>query len=158
MYFPYFIYGLKNEQPDESTIKLALGKHRFYSKLLYQEKYNSVIDKDYLFIYVPNHPENIIEMIPKDLNFRYYLVAKNGMQVEERRFYNQKTLMNYFDITGGILSNFLINSDIPANPILNDKKLFEQFINTPLDKNNILFTTYLEIKNNFEAQKALKEV
>lgn len=145
MYFPYFVYGNKKEQPNEHTIQLALGKHRLYSKLLYQYKFD-LIEKKFLFIFVPNQlPKKQMPL----LNYYFYILANKKTIISDAIFINSKTeLMKYFDITGGILSNLLINSGIVANPILNDEKLFKQFIESPLDEKNILFQYYNQYKLN----------
>ena len=146
MFFPYFIYGSKDEQPDENTIRLALGKHRLYSKLLYQAKEKTNIDKKFLFIYVPNSfsIDRNHRRPSKNPNYHFYILNSNNKPIiKNDKFASGRALMRYFDITGGRLSNEIINSKLATNQILNDESLFQEFINAPLDENNILFKMYL---------------
>lgn len=144
MYFPYFVYGLPEEQ-ENNIIHLALGKHRYYSKLLYQHKNNMLIEDKFLFIYVPN----ILPIITYKNTQRYFYNFKDNFNavISDNIFVNsRKELMVYFDITGGRLSRDLVKNQIPTNPILNDEELFRQFIESPLDENNIMFKYYEELK------------
>lgn len=138
MYFPYFVYGLPEEQIDDNSVSIALGKHRYYSKLLYQNKYGK-IDTKFLFIYIPSKlPRNT----PTGFNNCFYnLDHKGNLTLHDTIFVNSKTeLIKYFDRFGGYLSVLFSDDKIKTNPILNDEHLFEKFINAPLDENNILFT------------------
>lgn len=148
MYFPYFIYGLENEQPDENTIRLALGKHRLYSKLLYQIKNETLIEKKFLFIYVPNELSLLKNIYPKNPNYHFYTLKEDSAIIRDHYFTESKKLMKFFDLTGGFLSNLLLDSSIKTNPILNDPILFEKFINSPLDSDNILFQIYQNEKDS----------
>lgn len=145
MYFPYFVYGLPQEQIDQNTISIALGKHRFYSKLLYQKKYGK-IDKKFLFIYVPN----VLPQIPYTVINNYFYIFKNNQLIFSDLIFkhSRQELMKYFDLTGGHLSTFLVKEKIPTHPILNDEELFKQFIESPLDEKNILFQYYNQYKLN----------
>lgn len=143
MYFPYFVYGNKSEQRDKNTIRLALGKHRLYSKLLYQQKYG-IINKKFLFIFIP---DILPKRTPPIFNYYFYLFAGNASLMTDTIFSGENTdLMTYFDLAGGRLSDLLINDTIPTNPILNNEELFKQFIESPLDENNIMFKYYNELK------------
>lgn len=145
MYFPYFVYGLPEEQ-ENNIIHLALGKHRYYSKLLYQHKNNKLIEDKFLFIYVP---DILPKVTHRNLNKYYYKFNCNNFDVtiSDNVFVNsRKELMIYFDIVGGKLSRDLAINQIPTNPILNDEELFRQFIESPLDENNIMFKYYEELK------------
>lgn len=147
MYFPYFVYGLPNEQPSENSISLALGKHRYYSKLLYQKKYGQ-INKKFLFIYVPNKLSYVDYLSLS--NFFYEFNGAEVILTDKIFTFSQRELMKYFDHVGGTLSQPLLIQQIETNPILNNEELFKQFIESPLDENNIMFKYYEELKEKIK--------
>lgn len=141
MYFPYFIYGLPEEQEDEKTASIALGKHRYYSKLIYQKK-NGIINNKFLFIYVPNEFKKL--NIPHGFQHCFYAFNEKGVLTLRDTIFTvlRRDLIKYFDTFGGQISTLLVKDRLKTNPILNDEKLFTEFISSPLDENNILFSYY----------------
>ncbi len=125
MFFPFF-YCIKDNQN-----YLFMGKHRLHSLLLYHKQCK--FNKKFLFIEYYSDPwekkENSDE-IPDD--FPKLFTWRDG------KFYKVRP-KTYCDLNwmlvdnGDSLSNWLYDNNIQPSPIVNDEKLFEEFINKPFN-------------------------
>lgn len=128
MLFPFFILGSKTEQK-ENYIKIALGIHRIYSLI----SCKSIMPK-FLFIYIPNklNTSNII--------YPHIQKYEKGKCINQKFPITQSGIINHFDDTGREISQGLFNLlNYKGHPIFNNEELFKQFINNPLNKNNIMY-------------------
>ena len=134
--FPFFAYSF-NYQNLKNNILVGQGKHRIYSLLLYKTYYNTNINKEFLWIEFPKKLKN---EIPPNVLYEFN-GATNSIELINTPIQTSfPQLYRVFDRMGSCLSNRMFNNEIfKPNPILNDKNLFQQFISTPLDENNILF-------------------
>lgn len=124
--FPFF--GQKEEN---GTIKFLLGKHRFYSLMLYKHL-NGSIAKKFLIIYYPtniNEEKQLKIVLPKkDFSAFQHLTFKI-----EKEKYNVKEINFLYDIIGGITSKFIIGQDdFFSLDILNDEEKFNNFISSEI--------------------------
>lgn len=144
MIFP--IFATYND--DENKINVVLGKHRVYSLLTLNQM--TPIKKKFLVITFPS--EEILKdmkLFESDTEFMYlYSMDRSSKKLIPKITYfkeimNLKRWVHTYDLAGGILTFFFKNNPkaIP-NPVLNDEKLFKEFIENPLDKNNIIFTQW----------------
>lgn len=134
-FFPFFSH--KNQR--ENTIDIILGKHRVYSLMLYYNFHSEEIKKQFLIIELPEKTSNIYHSkINKDV-FYAFREDLNPILVPQQLHSRFHLLVHLFDAIGGKLSNLLFNSNLSPSEILNNENLFTQFINEPLDENNILF-------------------
>ena len=132
VYFPFFYFSKTDD-----TIEVAQGKHRVYSFLLYQKKYQAV-NKKFLWIEIPQI--DFAQPYGKDI-LSYFDERVMNMQTIPQDITNGKQLYKYLDRQGGSLSAIIKmhEEDILPSPILNNEELFKQFITTPLDENNIIY-------------------
>lgn len=147
-YFPFFIL----EDNEKKEKQILLGKHRLYSLL---SNKNEIIDKKFLFIKFPY-------LTIKDIATNQQQQNKYIQSFTFDKGYNN-FVIKYYNEMGIFFRNFLYISDnlpnliyfykdnILPNPIFNDEKLFEEFINSPFDENNLKI-----IKQNWKNKKENK--
>ena len=144
-YFPFFI--IKKEQPDHPT-NIVLGKHRIYSLLNYAKQMPEEKQSSFLFIHLPNKDTDY-EKVTENIFWGYTKEELKPVIAQQKHIcgLDPMPLFLFFDRIGGHLSSMIFdNDDIKPNPILNDEELFRQFIESPLDENNIMFKYYEELK------------
>lgn len=136
--FPFFAFNLNYN----NKISIAQGKHRIFSLLLYSKNNNCLIDKPFLWIELPQSSKIFI---PKNTLCTYGLKTDSIKKIE-MDITDSQTLYQLLDFLGSSISTpFFNNSSFQPNPIFQNENLFRQFIESPLDENNILFKYCTEI-------------
>lgn len=141
--FPFFAYSFKEKQ--EKTVRVGQGKHRIYSLLLYKKIHKIDINKEFLWL---EFPQKIKFYIPPNTLYIYLWDTRKTVLLD-KPITNIFQLYKIFDGLGAGLSNSLFEfKQFKPTPIFNNKQIFQEFINNPLDENNILF----KLKEEKEAE------
>ena len=142
MYFPFFGLSLEQKELSKHQINLLLGKHRLYSLLNNKELLEN---KKFLFLIAPFSPS---EMFNSKIliNEEIYIAQKNNLYTFTAK--NRNQFVRAFIMFSDTIPEWIYpyGELIKPNPILNDEELFKQFIESPLDENNIMFKYYKELK------------
>lgn len=125
MYCPFFYY-IKNNQN-----LLFLGKHRLHALLTYYK--TNKFNKKFLFLEYYTDPreakKDSIE-IPNDFPCLYTWEKETYFKFKPKTYYDLNILIM---ANGDDLSNWLYENHIQPSSIINDEKLFEDFINKPFN-------------------------
>jgi hypothetical protein len=122
---------------------MVYGKHRLYGLLSYYNQHP--FDKTFLFIKMPRLEERWDIVYDKEITLytfyrdKVYKIQTNKQWVAEDTWGTIADVLSesffYMDKQG---------TPIIPNPILNDPKLFQEFITKPFDTNNIAYKILIE--------------
>ena len=125
MFCPFFFFRQNNQN------LLFMGKHRLQGLLKYHKQCK--FDKKFLFIEYYSDPwgkkENA-KKIPENYPKLYYWEDEKIYKARPKTYAD----LNWMLVNNGDkLSQWLYDWNIQPSPIINDEKLFEEFINKPFD-------------------------
>ena len=143
------------EMKDPKKREIVFGKHRIYALLTFKKKNpNKYIPQQYLFINIPHLEERKKIVYDHYLTLYFFLEEKTLKLTTNRNELIENCWSSHADTLSATFHKWdLAGHPIIPNPILNDKKLFEEFISTPFDKNNIAYKLFQEIIIKYPTDK-----
>ena len=152
-YWPFACRDMDQDNKKE----IIFGKHRLFSLLTLQnqEPDKDIIHKEFLFIKIP--PMKQRRKIVYNKKITMYHFFENGQTAKITTNKNHLIEDAWSSNADTLSATFhkwdLLNASIEPNPILNNKDLFQQFINQPFDKNNIAYQLLVQKLKEFPIDK-----